>query len=564
MSITRITGGELKNTSTSMNLSANDGNYQFNSPTTNQWQGNEDGIIEDNYEAPNKEDLLSNSINVRLNLFFDGTQNNKTNTEARNTNSKNHETYKKTGNKNDDSYENDYTNVARLFDAVDPAAENQIRVYIEGIGTEDLKKDTKFPGVATGMGDTGTTAKVTKGCLDAAIQMYEKGYAGKEIDYLYVNVYGFSRGAAAARHFLHVANKTAKYGRKNKIDDKNTKYHIFPDYFFNDTIHQFDITVENTSFIDKYGYFGACLVYQGMIIKKIIYNFVGIYDTVASDGFYHGNDVSDLKLNSVSKANYVYHIASEDEYRENFDLSNINSCGLRGLEIKLPGVHSDIGGSYLNNMKELSVLDNMLAVDSVEDREVAKSSREQRYNSFKKIVVDEGWYTSTQLTNEFFYEKNFDSKTKGYENQYNYGLVGRRTLFNTYDKIPLDLMINKSKEYNVKYDDTILLGYKINDAFINKIYNQLKQYVKACNDNRDSYLKKYDQKTLNAYKKELSLKYSEGLKAIQYTNYLDVTDLKKLRNEYLHWSVKSNLFGLSARKEGPLAQSKRKREIHNG
>lgn len=28
--------------------------------------------------------------------------------------------------------------------------------------------------------------------------------------------------------------------------------------------------------------------------------------------------------------------------------------------------------------------------------------------------------------------------------------------------------------------------------------------------------------------------------------------------------VKSNLFGLSARKEGPLAQIKRKREIHNG
>ncbi|CAM3749276.1 DUF2235 domain-containing protein [Flavobacterium gelidilacus] len=564
MSITRITGGELKNTSTSMNLSANDGNYQFNSPTTNQWQGNEDGIIEDNYEAPNKEDLLSNSINVRLNLFFDGTQNNKTNTEARSTNSKNHATYKKTGNKNDDSYENDYTNVARLFDAINPDAENQVAVYIEGIGTEDLKKDTKFPGVATGMGDTGTKAKVTKGCLDSAIQMKKKGFASKEIDYLYVNVYGFSRGAAAARHFLHVANKTAKYGRKKKIDDKNTKYHIFPDYFFNDTIHQFDITVENTSFIDKYGYFGACLVYQGMKIKKIIYNFVGIYDTVASDGFYHGNDVRDLKLNSVSKANYVYHIASEDEYRENFDLSNINSCGLSGLEIKLPGVHSDIGGSYLNNMKELSVLDNILAVDSVEDRKVAKMSREQRYNSFKKIVVDEGWYIATQLTNEFFYEKNFDPKTKGYENQYNYGLVGRRILFNTYDKIPLDLMINKSKEYNVKYDDSILLGYKINDAFINKIYNQLKQYVKACNDNRDSYFKKYDQKTLNAYKKELSLKYAEGLKAIQYSNYLDVTDLKKLRNEYLHWSVKSNLFGLSARKAGPLAQSKRKREIHNG
>jgi hypothetical protein len=125
-------------------------------------------------------------------------------------------------------------------------------------------------------------------------------------------------------------------------------------------------------------------------------------------------------------------------------------------------------------------------------------------------------------------------------------------------------MINKSKGFAVKYLSKKVEANQINDAFINKVYNQLKNYVKACSDSRDSYLKKYDQKTLNAYNKELSLKYSEGLKAIQYTNYLDVADLKKLRNEYLHWSVKSNLFGLSARKDGPLVQSKRKREIHNG
>jgi len=43
-----------------------------------------------------------------------------------------------------------------------------------------------------------------------------------------------------------------------------------------------------------------------------------------------------------------------------------------------------------------------------------------------------------------------------------------------------------------------------------------------------------------------------------------------LRNEYLHWSVKANEFGLGSREsqvpshEGALEQHYRKREIHHG
>ncbi|GAA4773946.1 MULTISPECIES: T6SS phospholipase effector Tle1-like catalytic domain-containing protein [Flavobacterium] len=562
MGITRIVEGDLVNTSTAMNLTANAGNYEFQTPMKNQWKGEGDGVVESNYEASNKEDTLSNSINVNLNLFFDGTQNNKTNTEARNPNSSNHQAYIKKGNKNDDSFENDYTNVARGFDAIDSDAENQIAVYIEGIGTEDLKGDTTFPGVATGQGDTGVPAKVTKGCMDAVKQMERKGYQSKEIDILHVNVYGFSRGAAAARHFVYVASKMANYFLMQRVGDKKYKYQIYPDYAFNDRSYTFYLTLENTGFIDKYGYFGACLLNAGMKIKEIRFNFVGVYDTVASFGVYHGNDVSDLNLDSIQKARYVFHLASDDEYRENFDLSDINSAGLRGLELTLPGVHSDIGGSYLDNIQEISVIDNIQIADTPEHREMAINSKSKEFDKFKAYVVDEGWFKDPQINKQFFYEKEFDPSTSWYENQFNYGLVGKRMLYNKYDKIPLKLMTEQSKNFDVVYKESSLKKYEIKDDFINSVYNQVLGYFNACASIRNKYVGTY-----NRTKKDFDIfsrVYIKEIKNENYTNYINETDLKKLRNEYLHWSVKSNLFGLSAREEGALPQNKRKREIHNG
>ena len=55
MSITRIVEGDLINTSTAMNLTANAGNYEFQTPMKNQWKGEGDGVVESDYEASNKE-----------------------------------------------------------------------------------------------------------------------------------------------------------------------------------------------------------------------------------------------------------------------------------------------------------------------------------------------------------------------------------------------------------------------------------------------------------------------------------------------------------------------------
>ncbi|KFF19959.1 T6SS phospholipase effector Tle1-like catalytic domain-containing protein [Flavobacterium hydatis] len=340
MGITRIIGGTLTKTAKgNIDIRATKGDVNFIAAEHNNWHGEEGGIIHHDYEPLHPVDSLKKSITITLNIFFDGTQNNKTNTEK----GKDH----KKSNHEDDSFTNDFSNVARGYDAIDPTSSFQKALYIEGIGTEDLESDDVFPDIAIGMGDRGVVAKVIKACVKAPERL-EK-YKDDEIDILFVNVYGFSRGAAAARHFLYVANSAAII----EATQDDTVLIKAPGTYQGMKSTDFYFSIPSSPLLGKHGYFAACLLKNEFNIKSIQINFVGLYDTVSSHGFYHGNDVKDLHLTAIKKARFALQLSADDEYRENFDLTDITSAGLRGLELTLPGVHSDIGGSYPNNATEI-------------------------------------------------------------------------------------------------------------------------------------------------------------------------------------------------------------------
>ncbi|MGE4514210.1 MAG: DUF2235 domain-containing protein, partial [Chryseobacterium sp.] len=172
-----------------------------NSAVSVEQKGKEAGVSYNPAEKINPNDKPVNTIDVTLNLFFDGTLNNKTNTQA--------------GAQQSDpkgSYANDFSNVARGYDCIDPNAQNQVSYYVEGIGTVDQKSDNDtlglpIRGAGMGVSARGVKAKATKGCVKGA-ETIQRKFQGKKIDVLTVNVYGFSRGAAAARHFLHIAGTT--------------------------------------------------------------------------------------------------------------------------------------------------------------------------------------------------------------------------------------------------------------------------------------------------------------------------------------------------------------------
>ena len=549
MSITRIIGGTLTKTATgNIELHATNGSINISAVTHNNWHGEENGIVYHDYEAPHPADTLADTIIITLNIFFDGTQNNKTNTEEGK--------FYKESNGKDDSYTNEYTNVARGYDSIDTTASNQISLYIEGIGTEDKKSDDVLPDVAIGMGSRGIVAKVTKACVEAGKMFDQKRYQDKKIDEIKVNVFGFSRGAAAARHFLYVANSPAVL----QIIDRQYAYAIPP--YRSDRDPAFVKIKKDEPLVAKHGYFAACLINNKVRPQKIKFNFVGLYDTVASHGVYHGNDVSDLNLDAVKHAHFVFQLSADDEYRENFDLIDIKNAGVNGLEYTLPGVHSDIGGSYPDSAIERAVL--YYKKESLYNQMLHNSKEEVA--KFKEIVLREGWFKPHQIDSGVFPESfiNPEKKKEKFESMENtfYSVIGTRKIRNTYDKIPLKKMFFYSDQFGVIYDDLIIKNnHEIEDPFLQNVYNQLLNYMVACNDLRNQYVrqKSFDRK-----------KYFDELHQISYLDYISPQDLKKLRNEYLHWSVKANEFGLGSREsqapshEGALEQHYRKREIHHG
>lgn len=233
-------------------------------------------------------------------------------------------------------------------------------------------------------------------------------------------------------------------------------------------------------------------------INYIEFNFAGLYDTVASYGVNHRglkvgdvtlieDDTEQLGLDTIGKGKvqFVLQLAADDEYRENFDLTNINSTGLHGLQFTFPGVHSDIGGSYGDGDKEISVLYCEKSTDNVWLLNQLKKKCEE----FKKIVVEEGWYKENELE-----IKPFTHKDVNYDRWWNkgasfYGLVGTRKLSNHYDKIPLRYMFHYSKEQGgVEYLDEVFEDNIITDPFIESIDYQLLAYAKTCNDIRNRYI----------------------------------------------------------------------------
>lgn len=119
----------------------------------------------------------------------------------------------------DNSLMNDYTNVARMWKCCD----DNYRIYIEGIGTLDKQKDID-DGFRFGAGETGIRGKVRRGCEELAKKIEPKILKrNDEIIEITLDVFGFSRGAAVARNFLYEVNVSNKREEDTKIT-KSKKY----------------------------------------------------------------------------------------------------------------------------------------------------------------------------------------------------------------------------------------------------------------------------------------------------------------------------------------------------
>lgn len=420
------------------------------------------------------------TINIQIGVFFDGTLNNKTNTQEKLNNSS---SFRNNGveKKEDSSYYNDKSNVARLWEFLD--APNKL--YIEGIGTEDRESDSTL-GFGFGTGPTGIRGKVRKGCEKIVeIVTREKNQASaNRVNTLTLDVYGFSRGAAAARNFVHEINK-AKYNaiinvastrgatasQKTDSDGNITQRDEFP----------------------RRGHLGLKLEESNIEVDIIRVRFLGIFDTVSSYSKYftalpNFDDVEELSLNDIGRASNVVHYVAENEHRENFSLTNTHT----GIQKTFPGVHSDIGGSYYDG------------IEVIEEIETSWTSRD-RLNPLIENLISNGWYKRNEL-----------EITGG---RLYWALKGTRNIKKTYSYIPLHFMGESSISKGVVFNKNRL------ESFYDMSENALLVRVKAI-------LRNYVFGSGRQYLLNDSLTASER------------NDLFELRNKYLHWSARREGIGM--------------------
>jgi hypothetical protein len=146
-------------------------------------------------------------------------------------------------------------------------------------------------------------AKVNKGVGQLAGVLTEILTIDKDtyVEQITLDVFGFSRGAAAARHFVSLLRNERPLAAR-----------------------------------------------LGAPRAKVVIKFVGVFDTVSSYGvgLSFGSSVAELGLALGGVPQKVVHLTAGDECRENFSLTDISSSLGSGYELTLPGVHSDVGGGY--------------------------------------------------------------------------------------------------------------------------------------------------------------------------------------------------------------------------
>ncbi|ENM5872990.1 DUF2235 domain-containing protein [Vibrio mimicus] len=221
--------------------------------------------------------------------------------------------------------------------------------YITGIGTGNSTAiapadESIVVGQGLGIGDYGVTAKVMTGIqtLSQNIERVASAFVKKlevvdGIEKLQFDVFGFSRGAAAARHFINVVldGENGEFAKTFTLGCQKANLPLIYDFDWDES-DEMKANCEIT--------------------------FAGLFDTVASVvNIFSKNSSFGLDLNTHTdngdvrlwidprRVRRAVHLTADPtiECRDNFSLNHLNSMDEEHFhEFVLLGAHSDIGGGY--------------------------------------------------------------------------------------------------------------------------------------------------------------------------------------------------------------------------
>ena len=520
--------------------------------------GKEKGI---SFGQPSKppEYQPENTIILYIGMFFDGTGNNRFNSESlyytkvkgNNDRIKSSEiptqlsftlTPEKIKKKdiskinisNRDSYWNPYSNIVKLHDLYKEKSEAKgkthiLKQYVEGIGTEKYKEDS-IGGSSIGRGDTGIIAKVERGIKDLVKEKIAPLPKDKKIYKIVFDVFGFSRGAAAARHFCNEVKKPAYYVTRTKRDP-------YDKYDRNARI----LTDEKDLVKHAGGILGAELNKIGLKPYEETYNnieirFLGLFDTVVSDLVVKENlgyiaalfttkpwipileqeRLEDIKTNiSGLGIKKVFQIRANDEWRANFAYTPTEE----GYTLHMLGAHSDIGGGYAELDKYTSILGFFDATKGGEEIFKQQEKIRKYFIDGDYCKENEIWFEKIyEHTSGFYIESSPTETTPIYEKiSGHYILKTSRYISNKYSLVPMYVMLQKAIDYGVPF-------YKNYDEATPKPPYRFEYEIPDTEEFK--MLREYLKEMLEVIKDESEKTYS-----------LSSTEMfKHIRNRYVHLS----------------------------
>ena len=427
--------------------------------------------------------------------------------------------YKKYGKENV-SYGNDHTNVARMYLN---ANRKDYAIYIEGVGTKDLKDDNSSRGISYADGETGILEKVKKGSEELVKKIKDqydkkrkKGKKGEEIQKLSLtlDVFGFSRGAAAARHFLFQVSHNKHLEMETQAARNN-----FLDNMIEVPESELVIAMKKEKILAPFA-------------KNITINirFAGLYDTVASFNPYSwdlaANRITEaisteyekyihlLHLNDIGKPRLVVHFTALDEIRRYFSLTRL--APFLGIEKNLPGAHSDVGGSYECDVK---------AIEEV----LLEYKDSEKIEKLQKELVQTGWYRPEELKIKDVRERCFGNIIWG-ETTFR----GRREVRGEYSYLPLLWMLKYAsfliEEGHLKIGKMKGL-YTIDSDILRKVQKHLEKTTLKELSAMDFGLKGYgDLKKFIVHDRIVEKDWT-------FESGVEQELLKELRHKYLHQSA---------------------------
>ena len=432
---------------------------------------------------------------------------------------------------NRDSYWNPYSNIVKLHDLYKEKSETDLRTkknkytlkqYVEGIGTEKYKEDS-VGGSSMGRGDTGIIAKVERGIKDLVKEKIAPLPKDKKIYKIVFDVFGFSRGAATARHFCNEVKKPAYYVTRTKQDPYDRKGRI--------------LTKEKDLVKHAGGILGAELNKIGLKPYEETYNnieirFLGLFDTVVSDlvvkenigykltPFFNGIPIiaqeylEDIKTNiSGLGIKKVFQIRANDEWRANFAYTPTED----GYTLYMLGAHSDIGGGYAELDKYTSILGFFDATKGGE--EIFKQQEKIR-----KYFIDNNYCKENEIwfekiyehTSGFYIESSPTETTPIYEKISGHYIL-KTSRYNKYSLVPMYVMLQKAIDYGVPF-------YKNYDEATPKPPYRFEYEIPDTEEFK--MLREYLKEMLEVIKDESEKTYS-----------LSSTEMfKHIRNRYVHLS----------------------------